>query len=79
MAKDNNPNPNKFRISPWLVYTAILLIFLFISFVTGSSSLQEPALLKSSNIDNMLAKGEIKNVIDHPVLRMQTIVSNPDL
>jgi ATP-dependent metalloprotease FtsH len=63
MAKDNNPNPNKFRISPWLVYTAILLIFLFISFVTGSSSLQEPALLKSSNIDNMLAKGEIKNVI----------------
>ncbi|WP_035659085.1 ATP-dependent zinc metalloprotease FtsH [Flavobacterium seoulense] len=63
MAKDNNPNPNKFRISPWLVYTAILLIFLFISFVTGSSSLQEPAQLKSSNIDNMLAKGQIKNVI----------------
>jgi len=63
MAKDNNPNPNKFRISPWLVYTTILLIFLFISFVTGSSSLQEPAQLKSSNIDNMLAKGEIKNII----------------
>lgn len=63
MAKDNNPNPNKFRISPWLVYTAILLIFLFISFVTGSSNLQEPSQLKSSNIDNMLAKGEIKNVI----------------
>jgi cell division protease FtsH len=63
MAKDNNPNPNKFRISPWLVYTTILLIFLFISFVTGSSSLQEPAQLKSSNIDNMLAKGQIKNII----------------
>ncbi|GEC72682.1 cell division protease FtsH [Flavobacterium flevense] len=63
MAKDNNPNPNKFKISPWLVYTAILLIFLFISFVTGSSSLQEPAQLKSSNIDSMLTKGEIKNVI----------------
>jgi cell division protease FtsH len=39
MAKENNPNPNKFKVSPWLVYTAILLI-LFISFVTGSSSLQ---------------------------------------
>ena len=63
MAKDNNPNPNKFKISPWLVYTAILLIFLFISFITGSSSLQEPAQLKSSNIDSMLTKGEIKNVI----------------
>jgi cell division protease FtsH len=63
MAKENNPTPNKFKVSPWLVYTAILLIFLFISFVTGSSSLQEPAQLKSSNIDAMLNKGEIKNVI----------------
>jgi hypothetical protein len=26
MAKDNNPTPNKFKVSPW-VYTAILLIF----------------------------------------------------
>lgn len=63
MAKDNNPNPNKFRVSPWLVYTAILLIFLFISFVTGGSSFQEPAQLKSSDIDTMLANGQIKNVI----------------
>ena len=63
MAKDNNPNPNKFKISTWVVYTGILLIFLFISFITGSSSLQEPAQLKSSNIDSMLTKGEIKNVI----------------
>jgi cell division protease FtsH len=63
MAKDNNPNPNKFRVSPWLVYTAILLIFLFISFVTGGSSFQDPAQLKSSDIDTMLANGQIKNVI----------------
>lgn len=63
MAKENNPNPNKFKVSPWLVYTAILLIFLAISFATGGSSFQEPAQLKSSDIDNMLDKGEIKNVI----------------
>ncbi|MFB9079962.1 ATP-dependent zinc metalloprotease FtsH [Flavobacterium procerum] len=62
MAKDNNPNPNKFRISPWLIYTAILLVFLFISFATGGSSISEPAQLKSSDIDNLLAKGEIKSV-----------------
>ncbi len=37
MAKDNNPNSNKFKVSPWLVYTAILLIFLFISYITGGS------------------------------------------
>ncbi|WP_413997756.1 ATP-dependent zinc metalloprotease FtsH [Flavobacterium sp. W1B] len=63
MAKENNPNPNKFKISPWLVYTAILLIFLFISFITGSSSLQEPAQLTSSKFNIYLEKGQIEKVI----------------
>jgi thiosulfate reductase cytochrome b subunit len=36
MAKDNNP-PNKFKVSPWLVYTAILLIFFYLLVSTGSS------------------------------------------
>jgi cell division protease FtsH len=63
MAKENNPNPNKFKVSPWLVYTAILLIFLFISFVTGSSSLQEPAQLTSSKFNGFLEKGQIEKVI----------------
>ncbi|MBE0392230.1 ATP-dependent zinc metalloprotease FtsH [Flavobacterium sp. PL002] len=63
MAKDNNPNPNKFKVSPWLVYTAILLIFLFISFITGSSSLQEPSQLTSSKFNVYLEKGQIEKVI----------------
>jgi cell division protease FtsH len=63
MAKDNNPNPNKFKVSPWLVYTAILLIFLFISFITGSSSLSEPAQLTSSKFNVFLEKGQIEKVI----------------
>ena len=63
MAKDNNPTPNKFKVSPWLVYTAILLIFLFISFITGSSSLQEPAQLTSSKFNVFLEKGQIERVV----------------
>ncbi|MBE8724034.1 ATP-dependent zinc metalloprotease FtsH [Flavobacterium hungaricum] len=63
MAKDNNPNPNKFKISPWLIYTAILLVFLFISFATGGSSLSEPAQLTSSNFNTLLEKGQIEKVI----------------
>jgi cell division protease FtsH len=63
MAKDNNPNSNKFKISPWLIYTAILLIFLFISFVTGGSSIQEPAQLTSSKFNTYLEKGQIEKVI----------------
>jgi cell division protease FtsH len=63
MAKDNNPNSNKFKVSPWLIYTAILLIFLFISFISGGSSFQEPAQLTSSNFNSYLEKGEIEKVI----------------
>jgi cell division protease FtsH len=63
MAKDNNPTPNKFKVSPWLVYTAILLIFLFISFITGSSSLQEPSQLTSSKFNVFLEKGQIEKVV----------------
>ncbi|TDD95248.1 ATP-dependent zinc metalloprotease FtsH [Flavobacterium cellulosilyticum] len=63
MAKDNNPNSNKFKVSPWLIYSAILLIFLFISFITGGSSFQEPAQLTSSNFNSYLEKGKIEKVI----------------
>ncbi|OCB78674.1 ATP-dependent zinc metalloprotease FtsH [Flavobacterium crassostreae] len=63
MAKNNNPNPNKFKVSPWLVYTAILLIFLFISFITGSSGLQEPSQLTSSKFNVFLEKGQIEKVV----------------
>ncbi len=63
MAKDNNPNTNKFKVSPWLIYTAILLIFLFISFMTGGSNLSEPAQLTSSSFNSYLEKGAIEKVI----------------
>ncbi|MFQ6603037.1 ATP-dependent zinc metalloprotease FtsH [Flavobacterium sp. C3NV] len=63
MAKDNNPNPSKFKISPWLIYTAILLVFLFISFATGGSNLSEPAQLTSSKFNVLLEKGQIEKVI----------------
>ncbi|MDI6032886.1 ATP-dependent zinc metalloprotease FtsH [Flavobacterium sp. LB2P84] len=63
MAKDNNPNSNKFKVSPWLIYTAILLIFLFISFITGGSSLNEPGQLTSSKFNDYLEKGQIEKVI----------------
>ena len=63
MAKENNPNPNKFKVSPWLIYTAILFIFLFISFITGGSNLNEPGQLTSSKFNNYLEKGQIEKVI----------------
>jgi cell division protease FtsH len=63
MAKENNPNSNKFKVSPWLIYTAILLVFLGISFATGGSNFQEPAQLTSSKFNSYLEKGQIEKVI----------------
>ncbi|WP_026709433.1 ATP-dependent zinc metalloprotease FtsH [Flavobacterium frigidarium] len=74
MAKDNNPNPNKFKVSPWLVYTAILLIFLFISFITGGSSLQEPSQLSSSKFNTYLEQGQIEKVIVYNKLEAEVFL-----
>jgi cell division protease FtsH len=63
MAKDNNPNQNKFKISPWFIYTAILLVFLFISFATGGSGFSEPIQLSPPNFNALLEKGEVEKVI----------------
>ncbi len=62
MAKDNIPNPNKFKISPWLIYGAIILIFLFISFATGGSTFQEPAKTSSSRFNVYLDRGDVQRV-----------------
>jgi cell division protease FtsH len=64
MAKENNPNSNKFKVSPWLVYAAILIVFLYISYATGgSSNFEEPQKLKSSEFNAILEKGQINKVI----------------
>ncbi len=63
MAKDNNPNTNKFKVSPWLIYTVILLIFLFISYLTGGSNFSEPAPLSPPEFNSLLEKGQIDKVI----------------
>jgi cell division protease FtsH len=64
MAKENNPNPNKFKVSPWLVYAAILIVFLYISYATGgSSNFEDPAKLDTSDFNVILEKGQIDKVI----------------
>jgi len=83
MAKDNNPNSNNFKVSPWLVYTAIILIFLGISFATGGSNFQEPAQLTSSKFNSYLEKGQIEKVIvynksEAEVFLNQKALSDPE-
>jgi len=63
MAKDNNPNSNKFKVSPWLIYTAILFVFLFISFITGGDNFQDPIKLEQPEFNSLLEKGQIEKII----------------
>jgi cell division protease FtsH len=59
MAKDNNPTPNKSKSMASLYrYTTLIL---FISFITGSSSLQEPSSITSSKFNELLDKGALKS------------------
>ena len=63
MAENNKQNPNKFKVSPWLIYTTILLIFLTISFFTGGSSFQEPIKLEQFEFNTLLEKKQIEKII----------------
>ena len=63
MANNNNPNPNRIKISPWLVYGAAILLFLFISFITGGSNFEEPLKTSSSKFNSYLEKNQVEKVI----------------
>jgi cell division protease FtsH len=62
MANDNKPNPNRMKVSPWLLYGAVFLIFASI-FVSGGSAFQEPAKTTSSKFNTFLDNGDIAKVI----------------
>jgi cell division protease FtsH len=63
MAIDNKPNSNNFKVSPWLIYAAILLGFLTISFFTGGSNFQDPVKLEQPQFNALLEKGQVDKVI----------------
>ena len=63
MASEKNQNPKKIKISPWLIYGVVALIFLVISFMTGGSSFEEPLKTSSSKFNEYLEKGQVGKVI----------------
>lgn len=63
MSKENKPS--KFKISPWLIYGGILLIFLAINFVAGGSGWNEPKNIPISKFYEYLDNGQIDKVISN--------------
>ena len=63
MAKDNNPNPSKIKIGPWLIPGALIIFFIVYSVLSGDSGMSKPGELSSSKFNVLLEKGEIEKVI----------------
>jgi cell division protease FtsH len=61
MSKDNKPS--KTKISPWLIYGGILLIFLAIQLLAGGSAWQDPKSTSLSNFYKYLDSGEVDKVV----------------
>jgi len=60
MSKDNKPN--KVRISPWVVYGGILIMFLAITFLSGNANWNDPKQISLAKFYSYLDKGEISKV-----------------
>jgi len=63
MAKENNPNSNKFKIGPWLIPGALIVFFLIFTIFSGDSGFEKPTEISSSTFNTFLEKGEIDKVI----------------
>lgn len=61
MSKDNKPN--KLRVSPWLIYGGILLLFLAINFVAGGSTWNDPQPTTLSTFHKYLDSSQVDKVV----------------
>ncbi|AWH86698.1 peptidase M41 [Flavobacterium album] len=61
MSKDNKSN--KLKISPWLIYGGILLMFFAIQYVVGDSNWSEPRPTSLSTFYKYLDAGQVNKVV----------------
>ncbi|MEL1244192.1 ATP-dependent zinc metalloprotease FtsH [Flavobacterium sp. DGU11] len=61
MSKDNKSN--KLKISPWLIYGGILLMFLAINYVVGGSNWSDPKPISLSTFYKYLDSGQVQKVV----------------
>src|SRR5690606_35107059 len=63
MAKDNIPHSNRPKFNPWLLYLAVIMLFLFIGFLSGGNSFSEPVKISLPKFDSYLNNGDVEKVI----------------
>lgn len=63
MAKENIPQSNRPKFNPWLLYMAVIMLFLFIGFLSGGNSFSEPIKISLPKFDTYLENGDVQKVI----------------
>ncbi|MBQ0117410.1 MAG: ATP-dependent zinc metalloprotease FtsH [Flavobacterium sp.] len=63
MAKNNKPNPTKVKISPWLIYAAVILGLIVLQFASGGSNFEESKQTSLSKFNKYLEEGDVANVV----------------
>lgn len=61
MSKDNKPNKSK--VSPWVIYGGILIIFLAINYIGGGATWNDPKPTSLSNFYKYLDDNEVEKVV----------------
>lgn len=80
MSKDNKPN--KLKISPWVIYGGILLMFLGINYFTGATTWTEPKEISLSKFYNYLDQKQVDKVVvynktEAEVYLRKEVLTNP--
>ncbi len=61
--KDTNPNPKKFRLSPWWIYGGLILFFLILNWAAGGSKFEEASKIETSDFNKLLDKNQVEKVV----------------
>jgi cell division protease FtsH len=57
-----NKKPNGMKISPWWISGIIIAMFIILN-IAGGSSIQDPSIISSSKLDELLNSGKIDKII----------------
>ncbi|ESU27615.1 ATP-dependent metalloprotease FtsH [Flavobacterium limnosediminis JC2902] len=63
MSKDKKPNPTKIKVSPWIIYGAVLLILVTIQLVSSGSNFQEVRPTSLSKFYQFLDSNQVDKVV----------------
>ena len=69
-----NKKPNGLKFSPWWITGGIILMFIVLNMLNGSS-IQDPTKITSSKFDELLNSGKIEKVIIYNAVQVEAYLT----